>query len=166
MTQNSFPDCVTAKRIDSTFRAKVRSDLFCRLAGCFTSTWFTVVPAREHCPETFFFLRDTCHVQVPKEVSLHFLQPACATPSPEDTYKKKEIGFIPPVVSSSLSNTKLTLIENNKKESPETKLKLLVTFQSTGQFKSLKCGIREDLMRFKLNGVGTPSAASTPSGII
>lgn len=125
-------------------------------AGCCTSTWFTVVPAKEHCPEAFFFLRDMCHIWVPKEVSLHFLQPACAPPSPEDTYKKKEIGFIPPVVSSSLSNKKLTLIENKKKkkESPEAKLKPSVTFQSTGQFKSPKCGIREDSMRFKLNGGG------------
>lgn len=61
-----------------------------------------------------------------------------------------------PVLSHcSLTNTKLTLIENKKeKKSLETKLKPLVTFQSTGQFKSLRCGIRKDLMRFKLNGRG------------
>lgn len=75
----------------------------------------------------------------------------------------KENGPIPSLISLSQSNTKLTLIENKKKrerergwekKSLETKLKPLVTFQSTGQFKSLKCGIREDLMRFKLNGGG------------
>lgn len=119
------------------------------------SMWFTAVPSKEHRGGGCLFLRDTCHVRVPEEVSLHFLQSACVAPSPEDTYKKKEIGFIPPVVSSSQRKTKLTLIESEKKkESGETKLKPLVTFQSTGQFKSPKCRIREDLMRFKLNGGG------------
>lgn len=60
------------------------------------SMWFTAVPPTEHRGGGRLFLRDTCRVRVPEEVSLHFLQSACVAPSPEDTYKKKEIGFIPP----------------------------------------------------------------------
>lgn len=66
------------------------------------------------------------------------------------------MALFPSLICFSQTNTKLTLIENKKggKKSLETKLKPSVTFQSTGQFKSLKCGIREDLMRLKLNGGG------------
>lgn len=86
------------------------------------SMWFTAVPPKEHHGGGCLSLRDTCHVPVPEEVSLHFLQSAGVAPSPEDTYKKKEIGFIPPVVSSSQSKTKLTLIENEKKKKKKKKV--------------------------------------------
>lgn len=39
--------------------------------------WSTLVPPKEQCPERFPCLRDTCHVEVPEEVSFHFLKLAC-----------------------------------------------------------------------------------------
>lgn len=38
------------------------------------SMWSTVVPPKEQRPERFLCLRDTCHVEVPEEVSFHFLK--------------------------------------------------------------------------------------------
>ena len=125
------------------------------------------VPPEEQSPQRFLCLRDTCHVEVPEEVSFHFLKLACSE-NPQVFYlcgcscvtvqrtftTQRKWPYSLSYLILSKSNTKLTLIENKKGKSLETKLKPLVTFQSTGQLKRLKCGIREDLMRFKLNGGG------------
>lgn len=134
----------------------------CKMRQVLQSMRSTVVPPKAHCPERFLCLRDTCHEEVPVGVSFHLLWNCSGLLSPwmllcdqaEDIYNKKKMALFPLSFHPLRVNTKLTLIENKKGKSLETKLKPLVTFQSTGQFKSLKCGIREDLMRFKLNGGG------------
>lgn len=91
------------------------------------SMWSTVVPPKEQRPERFLCLRDTCHVEVPEEVSFHFPKlahvenpPVCyllGRPSvtAQRTFTtKKKMALFPPLISSSQSNTKLTLIENKK----------------------------------------------------
>lgn len=67
------------------------------------SMWSTLVPPKEQCPERFLCLRDTCHTEVPEEVSFHFLKLACALVSPwtlqcgraEDIYNQKKIALFP-----------------------------------------------------------------------
>jgi len=39
--------------------------------------WSTVAPPEEEHPERFLCLKDTCHVEVPEEVSFHLLKLAC-----------------------------------------------------------------------------------------
>lgn len=112
--------------------------------------WSTVVLLREQCPERPFCLRDTCHDVVPEEVSFHFLKLACVENSPlfyfleaavwpcRGHLQPKENGLIPSLISSSQSNTKLTLIENKKKGGKVLKQSwsLWLRFRAQGNLKA------------------------------
>lgn len=76
------------------------------------SMWSTVVPSKEQCPERSPCLRDTCHVEIPEEVSFHFLKLACALLSAgmlqcghaEDIYNNEKMALFP-LLSHSLRVT-------------------------------------------------------------
>lgn len=112
------------------------------------SMWSTVVPSKEQCPERFLCLRDTCHVEVPEEVSFHFLKLACVENPPvcyllgapvwpqRGHLQQKENGLIHSLISSSQSNVKLTLIANKKEKVLKQSWSLWLRFRAQGNLKA------------------------------
>lgn len=109
--------------------------------------WSTLVPPEARCPERFPRLRDTCHEDVPKEVSFHFLKLAClkilscALSSMllcgrRGPLQQKGNGLIPSLISASQSYTKLTLIENKKEKVLKQSWRLWLRFRAQGNLKA------------------------------